>query len=554
MIRNQLDRYRQIGEILSRNGLGWLVTASGVQDRLPFLARAAPKAEGKRPKTSPEYVRAALEELGPTFVKLGQLLSTRPDLLPPAYRDELAKLQDAAPPVPWSQVREVLVHELGHQWEGMFVSFEHAPLASASIGQAHAATLADGTDVVVKVRRPGVVEQVDEDLEILRNIAHTLDRHWEAASDYDLAGIADEFADTLRRELDYLEEGKNAEQFARNFADDPGIRIPKVYWDATTSRVLTLQRLGGLKVTDTAALDAAGIDRRALAERAAGAEVKMVFEDGFFHADPHPGNLFIEPGGTIGLIDFGMVGKVDERLREQLSALFVAVIRRDPERMATALMRVSVSPTRVDRARLVTDLRPFIRLYQGRDLAHVQVGRLITQALGILRRHHLQLPREMALLLKMLVMTEGMGEVLDPGFSLGQTLAPYARRMAAGHLFPAGYAKRLARAGMEALELGTELPDQIRRLVNTLDIEGLEVHLRASELAPLVERLEKVGNRMVAAIFAAAFIRGIGELTLGDVDRWKSWQAPLMTAGLASTGVLGGYLAWTTRRAARGRI
>ena len=554
MIRTRLDRYRQIAEVLYRNGLGWLVTASGLQARVPFLGRIAARDDAGRPRSSPAYLRTALEELGPTFVKLGQLLSTRPDLLPADYRDELAKLQDAAPPVPWDQVRGVLAEELGEQWKDRFASFTHEPLASASIGQAHAATLRNGTDVVVKIRRPGVVGQVDEDLDILRNLAHAADRHWEAAADYDLAGIADEFADTLRRELDYLEEGRNAEHFARNFAHDPGIRIPAVYWDVTTSRVLTLERLRGLKVTDTAALDAAGIDRTALAERAAHAEVKMVFEDGFFHADPHPGNLFIEPNGRIGLIDFGMVGRVDERLREQLSSLFVAVIRRDPERMATALMRVSVSPTRVDRGRLVDDLGPFIRMYQGRDLAHVQVGKLITLALGILRRHHLQLPREMALLLKMLVMTEGMGEVLDPEFSLGQTLAPYARRMAAGHLYPAAYAKRLARASMEALELGTELPDQIRRLINTLDVEGLEVHLRASELAPLVERLERVGNRMVAAIFAAAFIRGVGELTLGDTDRWKSWQAPLMSAGLASTGALGGYLAWTARKAARSRM
>ena len=550
-MKTHLDRYKQMAEILYRNGLGYLVSASGLDSRLPFRRRPEVTDAPERRSTSPQYLRRAFEELGPTYVKLGQLLSTRQDLLPPAYQQELAKLQDKAEPAPWSEVREVLQESLGRDALARFAAFDTTPLASASIGQVYAARLPDNTEVVVKIRRPGVAAEVDEDLDILLGLATYASRHWEAARDYDVKGLMDEFADTLRAELDYQREGRNTQRFAENFRDTPAVDIPFVYEEFSSSTVLTQERLHGLKVTDTAAIDAAGIDRQALAAQAADAEMKMVFEDGFFHADPHPGNIFVEPGGRIGLIDFGMVGEVDDKLRAQLSTLFIAVIRKDPDRMASALVRISVTARRVDRTRLRLDLQQLIRLYEGRTLGDAPVGRIINQTLGIVRSHHLQLPREMALLLRMLIMTEGMGEVLDPTFSMGRTLAPYARAMTARQLSPAAFVRRLGQAGAETLELGAELPESMRRLLDTLDFDGLEVHLRAEELAPLVDRIERVGNRMVAAIFAAAFIRGVGELTLGDTDRWKTWQAPLMTAGLASTGALGGYLAWSARRQRR---
>ncbi|UPO78192.1 AarF/ABC1/UbiB kinase family protein [Arthrobacter sp. Helios] len=549
-MKNNFDRYRQMAEILYRNGLGYLVSVSGLESRLPFRKRSAEDAGNPR-MASPEYLRRALEELGPTYVKLGQLLSTRSDLLPPAYMDELAKLQDNATPAPWEAVREELRQEIGDDPLSVFASFDTTPIASASIGQAYGARLKDGADVVVKVRRPGIVPEVEADLSILQSLAAHASRHWEAARDYDVKGFMDEFASTLRQEMDYVQEGRNADRFALNFSEDPAVIIPRIYWQHSTHKVLTMQRLHGMKVTDTAALDAAGVDRRALAATAADAEMKMVFEFGLFHADPHPGNIFVQPNSQIGLIDFGMVGELDDKLRGQLAALFIAVIRKDPERMASALIRMTVAQTRPDRIKLRTDLSGLIRLYSGRTLRDAPVGKIISQGLGIIRNHHLQLPREVALLLRMLIMTEGMGEVLDPDFSMGQTLAPYAKRMTMEQLNPVNYAKRLGKAGGELLELGTELPGQVQRLINTLDFEGMEVHLRAGDLVPLVERLERVGNRMVAAIFAAAFIRGIGELTLGDADRWRGWQAPLMGAGLASTGALGGYLAWSARKQRR---
>jgi ubiquinone biosynthesis protein len=334
-------RERQIAEVLIRYGLSYLGSIVG----LGHLMIAAHRRVGRAPAeahTPAENLRLALEELGPTFIKLGQLVSTRADLLSTDYRAELAKLQDTAPAVPSEVVEEIVERELHAPAETAFATFESAPLACASVGQAHTATLHDGTEVVVKVRRPDVVEEVERDLEIIRNFAARAGRRSKAAARYDVVGLADEFVRSLRAQLDYLQEARNAERFAANFTGDPWVQIPRVFPDHTTSRVITLERIRGMKITDLAALDEAGLGRHALAERTALITAKMIFDDGFFHADPHPGNFFIESTGRVGIVDFGMVGQIDDRLREQLGRLLGGFLRRDPGRLADALLAVAL--------------------------------------------------------------------------------------------------------------------------------------------------------------------------------------------------------------------
>ncbi len=543
-----LTRYREIAETLARHGLGVLLSASGMERWLPFPRSL--RYVLSKPYSTAEHVRLALEDLGPTFVKLGQLLSTRPDLLPPGYLAELARLQDSVSPLPASVIREQVVASLGAAPEQLFATFDDDPLASGSIGQAHAATLADGTEVVVKVRRPGVVERVEEDLEILQNLAAQAARRWPDAAGYDLPGLAEEFARTLRAELDYLAEGRNAERFAANFADDAEIHIPRVFWETSTTRVLTLERIHGLKVSDLAGLDAEGVDRSALATRATQAIAKMIFDDGFFHADPHPGNLFIAPDGRIGLIDFGMVGTVDAELREQLGLLLVALTKKDSRRIAVALSGLSTSSNRLDLPTLGADLKPVIALYDGRPLGEVPVGRLIREVLGVMRRHQLPLPRELSLLLKMVLMTEGMGVSLDPGFQLGEVVGPYAARLVANRYSLVSLAHYLAAAGVDAVDLGTQVPEQLRRLQAMLDSGGPEVHLRTTDLEPLVERVNTIAERVVVGMVAAAFIRGVGEYVTSDPRRLKDWrvQLPLLGAGMGTAGSLAAYLRWSGRR------
>ncbi|MFB9653465.1 ABC1 kinase family protein [Pseudarthrobacter oxydans] len=543
----RVHRHQQISEVLARHGLGFLLGITGLERWVPFHQGLMGHERRTEPYTNPEHLRLALEELGPTFIKLGQLLSTRADLLPPRYQTELAKLQDGAPPVQGARILQLIREELGSGPDEVFADFTLEPLASASIGQAHLATLHDGTPVVVKVRRPDVIPTIEADLDILQNLAVQISHRWEAAADYNLPGIAADFAQTMRAELDYLQEGRNAERFAENFAADPGVHIPRVFWETTTSRVLTLERIVGMKVNDLTALDRAGIDRAALAVRSAGTAVKMVFEDGFFHADPHPGNLFIESDGRIGLIDFGMVGEVNDRMRGQLTVLLSALIRNDPDRLGSALVDLSVTRQTVDRNRLRVDVTRFIALYEGRQLSQIEIGPLISQAVTLMRTYHLQMPQELAKLLKMMIMAEGIGVELDPGFNLSVVLAPHARKLMYSRFAPQAIARRMAAAGADVTELAADLPDLLRRVVDTIDT-GLEVHLRAAELEPLVGRAERIGNRLVAGMIAAALIGGVGALTAGDKERWGNWERPLMRAGLGAGGALGAYLVWTSRR------
>ena len=540
-------RYLQIASAFRRHGLGLVVGLLGLERVLSAGRGGAADAAKRASAESPAHLRAALEELGPTFIKLGQLLSTRSDLLPPSFITELAKLQDAAPPVPVDEIRAVIRTELGADPEAIFAAFENRPMASASIGQAHAATLADGTPVVVKVRRPGAVLQVLVDLEILQNLAARAQRTWEFARDIDAVGIVAEFAETIRAELDYLQEARNAERFARDFEDDDSVVIPRISWEHTTSRVLTLERMSGMNVADTAALDEAGVDRDLVARRGAEIVLKMIFEDRFFHADLHPGNLFIRADGTIALVDFGMVGVIGEDLRGQLARLFIAMVRGDADLLSSALIEVTVGTGSVDRVMLRNDLRPFVSRYRLRSVRQTPFARMMADLFAILRSNRVRLPRELVLLFKALLLIEALATRLDPDFRLGESLEPYAERLSWERLRASAIARRLGRASIDAGELALDLPSIVRRLVDVADTGGIQLHLRAAELDPRVGRAERIGNRLVAGMLGAALISGIGGLVAGE-RRWRGWEGTMMGAGLGAVGAVGAYLAWTSRR------
>lgn len=547
-----VGRSRQIAEALARHGLGYMLGALGLERYVPFHRGLLGHAPRETPYTPPEHVRLAVEELGATFAKLGQLLSTRADLLPPAYQRELAQLQDRVPSVPSDAIVTVVETELGGPLADYFAGFEREPLAAASIGQAHAATLPDGTAVVVKVRRPGVVAQVEADLILLKGLAQTAQRRWPAAEQYDLVALADEFAHTIRDELDYQREGRSVEQFATNFSANPHIHIPRVFWSHSTAQVLTLERISGVKVTDVVALDAAGIDRAALAQRATDAILQMIFEHGLFHADLHPGNLFIESGGRIGLIDFGMVGTVSEATRDGLAAIILAVLGEDYERLVDALLALGFARQRVDRRALRGDLERLLAPYYGRALGQIAIGPLLEAAFATIRTHRLQLPPDLALLLKTLIMSEGMGAQLDPKFRLAEAIAPYAERLVRQRYAPLRLVRELASAGGAIGRLGLELPTQLRQIVADVERGGLQVGVRPEGFEPMLQRVERLANRLVLGMLVSAFIVGLAVLLAvfhpAGVERWAG---ALFIFGFAVALTLGAVLAWGILRTGR---
>jgi ubiquinone biosynthesis protein len=539
--------------VLAHHELWYLIEVLDLERFVPVhLHRSAPPQQNHPVlRTHPEQLRMALEELGPTFMKLGQMLSIHDDLLPPEYQREFSKLQDAAPKVPIETVHEMITAELGQSLEHSFASFDATPLAAASIGQAHLATLQDGTEVVVKVRRPGAAEQVDEDLKLLHSLASTASHRWEFASQYDVVGLVQEFDQSLRAELDYLHEGHNAERFARNFAGESTVQIPRVFWETTTSRVLTQERIHGMKVTDIAALDAAGIDRTALSKRGARIFLKMVFEDGFFHADLHPGNLFIEEGGNIGLIDFGMVGIVDKRTQEELGLLLSGMISQDSDRLVDALLELGASQQPVDRAALRRDVEHLLSQFADQPLSALPLGPLLTEVLSVMRRYHLVLPSNLVLLLKTLVMTEGMVVQLDPSFNLVEALTPYVERLMLQQYSPTAWVRRLGKMIPDLTWLATEFPQHLRRLMGELERGTLKFDIQPTGLEPVFKRIERIANRIVLGVIVAALIVGLSMLVSAYRPGVPGVWEVLLTIGLTLAGVLAIYLVWSIFRSGR---
>jgi ubiquinone biosynthesis protein len=534
------QRQRQIAEVLVRYEMGHLLEVFGLE-RFASLERRLLRRGAAR--TRPQSLRMALEELGPTFIKLGQILSTRADLLPPDFQAELAKLQDDTNRVAPEGIEETIRSELGAAPTELFASFDSEPVAAASIGQVHAATLHDGTEVVVKVRRPGAAKEVELDLEIVRNLAARASQRWKGAEHWDLEGLARDFADVLRAELDYLREAGNAQEFAANFATDPRVRIPSVYPELTTSRVITLERVRGLKITDVAGLDTAGVDRPELAERLATTVAQMVLVDGFYHGDPQPGNFFVEPGGRIGIVDFGRVGRIDDDLRARLSRLLMALIRKDPDRLTSALLALRVPAAPIDRERLRQDLSQLLARYSGHAIRDVPIGAAITEVLDVVRRHNLVIAPELALLFAVLIMDESITEELDPAFRFENALRPYVERHLASSLTPGVLARRAEQFGIEVAELAGELPGQLHRLLDTLGDGQFEVHLRTTELQPLVARVERLANRVAISVLAAAAIDGLTEMAAHN-NSGRGWRKPVVAAGVGVLTCLTAYRTW----------
>ena len=397
------QRYQQIVGVFLRHGFGYLFEHLG-SEWAPRRRSSRSDEQPASPVTEqdlPAHFRQALEELGPTFVKLGQVLSTRPDLLPPSYVAELSKLQDAVPPVPWEAIRDAITQELGRPPEEVFASIDPEPLGAASLGQVHAATLADGTEVVIKVQRPNIQPTIATDLEILQALAPAAQRTPEGQI-HDFVAEADDFAYTLNNELDYRLEGRNADRFRANFADEPLLHVPHVYWEYTTPRVLVLERIQGVKIDDVAAVEAAGYDRHQVAVNAARMVVKEVLEDGFFHADVHPGNFVVMPGEVIGVMDFGKMGYLRDEDRYDAICFYAAVVSMDPDGIVDVLVRMGAVGGEVDRKALSRDIERVLYKYYNVSMGDIRIQGMADVAMPIINRYHLRLPSNFGLLLQTL--------------------------------------------------------------------------------------------------------------------------------------------------------
>ena len=509
-----LKRYREIATILARHGLGWLAFQLKLGGLIPFYWGFLGHPQRIEPYTQAEHMRMALEDLGATFIKLGQILSTRPDLVPPEYIIQFSKLQDSAPPFPYAEVAEIIQKELGAPPEKIFKVFETQPRASASIGQVHNARLKDDSLVVVKVQRPGVEALIEQDLEVLGDLARFASQHTELGAYYDVEGWFEEFAFVLRNELDYTYEGHNAERIRRNFAGDERLYVPRIYWEYTTKRVLTMEGITGIKVNDIESLDRAKLNRRRIAENCAHIALTMTYEHGFFHADPHPGNLFVLPNEVIAVLDYGMVGRLDENLRLSLLRMDMALVRKDSDRLLDELMVLGISKGFLRRHVLKRDLDHFIQRFYDKPLKEITASQVFNGLVSVALRHRLQLPSDLIVLFKVIAMSEGLAAQLDPEFKLMEFAEPYFKRFWLQSRSLGRQVRRIAEGTQELVELGYELPRHARRLVGQLERGEVSFIYRLDGLQESLRQFQQAANRVSMSILAAALVIGLGLLML----------------------------------------
>jgi len=544
-----MRRTRQVARVLAGHGLESVADMAGLRRLVP---RLRPPSRTEAPLTQAQRVRMALGELGATFIKLGQMLSTRADLLPADFIAELSKLQDAAPPVPFSEIERVVAEEMGRLGAPPFLSFERSPMASASIGQVHAAVLLDGTPVIVKVRRPGVVEQVELDLEILRGIVEWMQVHTPIGRDYELRELADEFAYTVRGELDYVREAQNAKRLRRAFEGDGRVWIPRVYEEYSTSCMLTEERVTGVKISDLATLDRLGISRRAVAENAVQVFLREILEFGFFHADPHPGNFFVQPDASLAIVDFGMVGRVNEETQRQLLRAVSAAAQQDAEGLAEAMYALGVAGRQALRPAFQRDLNHLMGSFAGRTLRDLSAASVTGEIVRIAFRHKLQLPSGLALLLRVVNMSEGIGLSLDPEFRYLECAGPIfegaLRRMRGFGVMAA----RAGRAASEAADLSMDLPRRVTRLLARIERGEVALNVTHLGIENLARELQRMTNRLALAVILGASVVALG-LAVGirhvpELGPIVSW---LLKLGLLFSLVFGASVLWSIWRSER---
>jgi ubiquinone biosynthesis protein len=470
------------------------------------------------------HFRQALEEAGPTFVKFGQILSTRPDLLPPSFITELSKLVDSVSPEPWEKVRALLMQELGQEPEAVFASIDPQPIASASLSQVHAAVLPDGQEVVIKVQRPNITAIIDTDLEILSALAARAQAS-SLGGISDFIGIADDFSFTLRNELDYQREGRNADRLRESFADDPTLLyIPKVYWKISTRQVLVMERIRGIKISDVAGLDTAGYDRHKVALNSAGATVKQVFEDGFFHADPHSGNYLIMPGEVIGLVDFGKVGYLRDKDRLDLIRLFLSAVQMDVDGLIDQLARMGAVLEDVDRNRLAYDLHRLLNKYNGTPIKYIRAQDLINEVTAVTFRHHLRLPATLWLVGQTIAMLEGIGLQLDPDFDVFEAAKPHIQRLMPKLFLPHdGWMRSMLMDVTNWGEMLHRLPRVGNRMLERLE-RNEAFRMEINDIDRILSKVDRLVTRLALSLLVAAFVVGLPLLipltTPGSLPRW----------------------------------
>ncbi|QOC23929.1 ubiquinone biosynthesis protein UbiB [Wenzhouxiangella sp. AB-CW3] len=504
-----LGRMQDIASVLIRYGFGDVVQRIGMAGALERAGKVLhwKEAEELARLKPPARARRVMEELGPTFVKLGQVLATRVDLFGPEWLAEFEKLQDHAPAVDWEALEPPLREDLGGDPFEVFAGIDREPLAAASLAQVHRARLHDGSEVILKIRRPGIRPVIEADLRLLKRLAEIIESEAPDLQHYRPRLLVRQFSQSLRRELDFVAECRNAERIAQALEEDSGIVVPGVYWDYSGERLNVQDFLEGIPGRDIEAVRAAGLDCHEIAVRGTRAVLRMILDQGFFHADPHPGNVLYLENNRIGLLDFGMVGRLSDERRHQVAELLMGLVSRDPDLVSRILIDWSEG-SQVDEERLRDDVIEFIDHYHGVPLRQLDVSAMIGEITAVLRHHHLVLPADLVLMLKAFITLEGMGRSLDPDFDMAGEAAPVIEEVLRHHYSPVNVARRLQRGISDSVKLLGSLPKDLSRLLKMARKGRIEVHVDITDLKDVGNRLDRAASRLTLGVVTAALIIG----------------------------------------------
>jgi ubiquinone biosynthesis protein len=538
----RLERHAlRLGEIATVLGKYGLADLFGSFD-YPWLNDRLRSADGQALAgvSTEARVRMAMTELGTAFIKLGQMLSTRADLIGPDMATELAQLQSNVPAESAQSARQLIEKDLGATLEDLFAAFDETPMAAASIAQVYGAVLPSGERVAVKVRRTGIESRVITDLEIVQLLAELMESQSASVRAYQPVAIVRQFRRTLMRELDFTYEKRNIEEFALHFEEDPNVCIPRVYADLCSHQIITMERLEGIPGTDIEALKASGEDLAEFARRGANMYLEMVFRDGFYHSDPHPGNLILLPGNVVGVVDCGQVGRIDDDLRDEVEALLLGIVENDAEQVTEQVLRLGSVPHDCSQDRLRADLDDFMADFVGHPLSDINVGSALSSLIEIIRRYHMTLPPPLAMLLKTIIVLEGTSRRFSPEVSLAELMQPFCQRMLLRRFAPNRIVRRARRAYRDWDRLIAALPRDLVDLLARFRDGSLTVHLDHRHLDPIV-------NRLVLGVLTAAIFLGSSEL-------WSREAKPLLW-GISIFGAIGYllslFLGWRLMRAIR---
>ncbi len=553
----EFARLREIANVFLKHGLGYFIDRLNLYRVLPLTKRLRLlKESGQLPPSVPERLRMAFTELGPSFIKLAQVLSSRPDLITERYAKEFSKLQDQVPPFEFQEVLRIIQEDFNVPAQRLFKEIEPTPVAAASIAQVHYARLWDGSEVVVKVQRPDIGDIIERDIVIMRTIAQLMLRYMPETEFMNPMGVVEEFARTIRQELDFREEAKNLCRFRRNFEGHPDVYFPRLYPELVSRRVIVMERLDGIKIDDIEALDSLGHDRVELARKGVAIYFKMFLEDGFFHGDPHPGNIFVLPDGRLGLVDFGIVGYLTPELQEAIATVLVALVRKDFDTIIDQYINVGLVREDMDlstfRREFKADMMDLLLPLYDVPISEIDLTKYLETIIHLAIKHKLRVPSELLLMDKCMLILENIGRQLDPNFNFMTVVEPYAEKLIRGRFNPKRIYSLLETEAREMVDLAVQGPRQLRNLVKKTLRDDLNIKLTHVGLDRLIRDIDRSTNRLAFSIVLAAIIVASAMLTISGIGGKTYFGIPLLGfIGFIVAAVFGFWLLISIIRSGR---